>query len=214
MDILAELTTEQQELADALNMRELAFANLWLTTDQHGMSRTDCYKMAGYAAKNDNVAAVESGRYLKKPKIWKYTRAMRNKAIEETGLTLQYLDQQLKDIIDGSAIEVMPVVAVEGKCPLTGELETHYIPRLVCTSDDLPPEVQSAIQSIKVGQNGPEVKMYSRVDALKLAYQRQGALKEGRELTGPGGSALSAPMFAYQIVGGPGQEPPVEEPTE
>lgn len=211
VEIPSELTEEQRKLAGALSDKELSFANLWLTRDAHGLNRTNCYKASGYTAKNDNVAAVCSGRLLKKTKIWEYCQAMRNESVKDTGLSLRYLDQQLKELIDGTAVEIMPVIEHTRTNPLTGQSETYLAPALVCATEDLPDAVQASIQSIKMGPNGPEVKTYSRVDVLKLAYQRQGALREGREISGPGGSPLEAPVFSYRIVGGPGTEPPLEK---
>ncbi len=215
MDIF-NLTEEQQELADKLNAKQLTFANLWLTANQHGMSNMECYRQAGYTAKNDNVAAVQANRLLKNAKIWAYCQAMRAESIEETGLTLRYLDQQLKDLIDGTSTEVMTTVAhiTDRIDEETGEPIVVHVPAIRCAIDDLPPEVQGSIQSMKTTANGVEVKQYSRLEALKLAYQRQGALKEGRELTGPNGSPLAAPMFEYRIVGGPGEEPPMPKQPE
>lgn len=213
MEFPTNLTEEQQKLADALTPRELAFANLVLTMDQHGMRRPTCYEMAGFSAKNKNVAYVEGGRLLKKPKVHNYCQAMRAKSMQEVGLTLNYLDQQLKDIIDGTTVEIVTTIAQESKQfdSETGEPIVNHIPVIRCSFDELPPEVQGSIQSVKRTQHGFEVKQYSRLEALRMAYQRVGALREGRELTGPGGTPLEAPMLQYQIVGGPGQEPPLQE---
>lgn len=210
------LTPEQQGLADALNMRELAFCNLWLTSESHGMGRAECYIMAGYTAKTKNVAYVQAHRALKRPKIAEYIHAMRVSSMEGVGLTLNYLDRQLKDIIDGSVTEVLATRArtTDAVDEHTGEPLVVYEPVLRGDLDELPDEVQASIQTLKTTQHGLEVKQYSRLDALKLAYQRQGALREGRELSGPGGAPLAAPMFEYRVVGRPGEEPPIDLTVE
>lgn len=211
MDIFRELDDEQQEIMDALDPKELAFANLWLSMDHHGLSVGQCYLSAGYNVKTIYIAAVSARRLLKKPHVWKYCQMMRKESAKEIGLSLMYLDQQLKDIIDGSAFEVMPITGrrTNKVDPETGEDIISYSPEFVCNSDDLPDCVQSSVQSVKRTAHGGEVKMYNRLEAIKLAYQRQGALKETREISGPNGEPIGAPMFEYRIVGGPGVEPPL-----
>lgn len=203
-----------QDAAGVLQERQLKFADLVLTVDIHGMSRTNCYKAAGYTARTDNVAAASAVRLLRNDNVRTYIDLQRGVAIEKVGLTLEYLDRQLRDILEGTAADVMTSYAREtGRIDdETGNPLVEHTPIIRCAIDELEPEVHSAIQSIKVGQHGPEVKMYSRIDALRLAYQRQGAIREGREISGPGGTPLEAPLFNYNIVGSPGKEPPLPDP--
>ena len=210
---VGRLTEEQQKLADSLLPRDLKFCNLWLTTEAHGKTRTQCYKEAGFKVKNDNVAAVMAHRKLKDHKMGSYVRAMRNSSIESTGLTLEYLDAQLKNIIDGNAFEVMPIIEVITTDDKGNETKT-YEPRVICESGDLPDEVKDSVQWVKVSGKNIEVKMYDKVAAIKLAMQRQGALSSGISLSNPDGSPLTTPVFEYSIVGGKGSEPALPSADE
>lgn len=192
IDILTDKTPEQERAARMLTPQELTFCNLWLTCAQHGMSRGRCYLEAGLEARNVSAAAGQATRLLRKPEVVEYCRLMLGESVRATGLTLQYLDQQLKNIIDSAVTDVVSSFRVNSGrlCEETGEEIHYHTPILRCHIDDLPPEVQCAIQSIRRTKDGIDVKMYPKLDAIRLAYQRQGALTDKRELSGPDGKPL------------------------
>ena len=181
-----ELTEKQQAAFELLTQREQAFALLYLERPVHGMTLAQCYTAAGYTAKNDNVANVSAYQLIRRPKLWTFTKLMRDEALASTALTLEFLDAQLAELIVASAADVMTTVAFETgrEDAETGLPIIRHVPMLRCAIDDLPPEIQGAIQSIKTTKEGVEVKMYSRIDAMKLAMQRLNGLKETHEHTG------------------------------
>jgi hypothetical protein len=193
MDIFNALTEEQRELAGKLSTGELVFCNLWLTSHQHGMTRAKCYMQAGLPARNISAAGALSNRLLRKPEVVEYCASMRGESARSTGLTLRYLDMQLKNMLEGSITDIVSSFAMAtGTVDQdTGDPVINHIPVLRCGIDDIPPETVAAIESIKQGPKGIEVKMYNKLDALKLAYQRQGALIDRKELTGLDGKPLN-----------------------
>lgn len=167
MDILKPLTAEQEDLANRLDSRQLAFANLILTAEEHGMSATKCYVMSGYVASDDNVAKACASRLRRTKRVDDYIRVMRGESLRSVGLTLEYLDSCLAEILDSNLTDT------EGT-----DLK------------DLPADAQRSIQAIEYGKYGRKLRSYSRLDALRLAYQRHGALTDRKELTGANGGPI------------------------
>ena len=60
----SETATSSSRLSD----REFKFCEEYLKED----NQTRAYKLAGYKAKSNNVAAVEASRILRKPKVREY----------------------------------------------------------------------------------------------------------------------------------------------
>lgn len=168
MEHIYELTEEQQDAASMLDSRQLLFVNLWLTKDAHGLSQADCYRGAGYSAPNENTANAGANRVVNLPRVQNYIRVMRGESIKRTGLTVEYLDGLLAEMIE------------------TNIVDTEGIEDL----KELPIETQRSIHSIEYGMYGRKLKSYSRLDLIKLAYQRFGALTDKKELSGPGGGPI------------------------
>lgn len=97
---LPNLTEEQQEAAAELNQRQLAFSNLVLEKPEHGMSDADCYKKAGYKPRTHQAAESNAALLVSNHKVDHYLSVMRKTSIENAGLTLEYLDKNLKELID------------------------------------------------------------------------------------------------------------------
>ena len=193
MDILSELTPEQQSVAALLDERELALANLWLTTDGHRMTQIECYAAAGYEIDADpKVNAKRACAGLRRCHVAAYVSMMRRDAVNTTRMDLAYLDGQLKELIDTKITDVLSSYArsVGEVDMVTGEVIVVHTPTLKCPIDQLPPEFAGAVQSIKVKSDGVELKMYSRLEAIRTAMQRLGALTNRTELSGPGGRPI------------------------
>lgn len=172
------MSREQQALSDKLSQRELTFANLWLTSPEHGMSRAQCYIMSGFPCPSESKARHKAEHLLKRTNVWSYIRSMRLESVERTGLTLDYLDAQLKEVIDTSITDVLMTVAKDTGLidEDTGTSVRLHVPVLKCSLQDLPSTVAQSIQGIKMTKEGVEIKLYNKLEAFKLAYQRQGAL--------------------------------------
>jgi len=168
-EMTCELTQEQKDCCARLTERELKFANLVLTIPLHGKTKPECYLEAGYNAKTGNSASVMASTLLKKTQVWEYMDSIKCGDTKTTILSLRYLDSEIKDIVDSNVV-----------------LATCK--RL----EDIPEHVRGSIQSVKLDKDGniTDLRMYNRVDAMKLAMQRQGALTDKKEITGANGGPI------------------------
>lgn len=192
-----------KHLADMLTDQELNFANLWLSAHVHGLSREECYITAGYA---DWDASANSAAKLAAPHITAYLdvhsapepevlpaapqEPPKSYPVEvlppNPAVDLDYLDRKLGGLISADIGEVLTSYArVSDTCdPITGEPVVLHIPVLRCAISDMSPAARASIQSIRMTPNGPEVKLYSRLDAIKLALMRIGAAPVGTDAEG------------------------------
>lgn len=77
-----------------LNDQQRLFADLVL----QGKNQTDAYKLAGYKAKDDDVAAALASRLIGNEKVARYLDAKRAKAIKKTEINLEWLIEQAADL--------------------------------------------------------------------------------------------------------------------
>lgn len=134
-----------------MNHRELKFCECILAgTTQHG-----AYKKAGYKAKNDNVAAVEAHKLLKKPKIAKYIadrRAQLSKQLqEETLVTKRDVILELKHL---GFSRISRVLSFKGGNVTLGD------------SDEIDDKDLAAIESVRETKDGIAIKMHDKVQPL------------------------------------------------
>ena len=193
MDIV-NLTEEQKSAANSLNAQQLAFANLVLTKDAHGMSDADCYKHSGYKAKTERVAAAGASRTLTLVNVAGYLAVMRRQAAENVGLSLEKVDKVIHETMSSNIADYMKTVerAVKGGGVV-------YVPVLACHLQDLPREVSAQIQELKMTREGLQIKTYSRMEATRIAAQRLGGLTDKREVSGPGGGPIEIAVKVIRV---------------
>lgn len=207
-----EVTREVEAAAMMLTLREKSFLDMHLNRDLLGMTTGECYVAAGFPVPDGVTASSRAHAMLDKRHPKRYILAVQARAMDDLGINLDTLDAELMSIISA---DISDLIGTRGlnrvrMNPETKQNEvegTDYIPELRCNIDDLSPAQRRAIQSIELTTNGIKVKMYDRLAAIRLAYQRLGALTEKKELTGPGGVALtSSPLITLQLISTDGTE--------
>lgn len=184
-----ELSEEQKELAKKLSPKQLKFANLHALKAENKLSDADCYKEAGYSVKSQRTAEVNASKLLKNAKVSDYLDSLKVAAAEEAGLTLEYLDRKLYDMLETNITDIAEIKEIE--VTLVGGLKTTQ--NILVVKDDLnaiPERAINSINSVKVSNQGVQYTMPDKKGLLELAMKRFGALKETREHTGPGGTPL------------------------
>ena len=165
-----KITAKMKRLAAKLNDKQLRFAHLLLERDTNGLSQGGCYEAAGYSTNRGRNAArdlLSTNQHLND-----YLNEFRYQSMKQTGLTLQVLDEQLLKLVTTDLKDVV-------KLNSYGEPEIAQ-PDLNLLSDG----ANCALKSIKTTKDGLQVDMYSRLDAMKLAYQRLGGLNPEAGLPG------------------------------
>lgn len=207
-----KLTKEQEELASKLNPRQLNFANLWLQKEASGLSDADCYRKAGYDPSTQGATEVQASQLLSLPKVQSYIQSMRRASIKKAGITLEYLDQQLAELLGADIREIMESHEVMLDGP-DGEQVRVITPTLKCHIQDMSDGAAACIQEMKMTNTGLQVKTYSRLDAIKTGYQRFGGLIDRKEISGPGGEPIetihkemtpeqAAKLYSQEVLGG------------
>ena len=184
-----ELSEEQKELAKKLSPKQLKFANLHALKAENKLSDADCYKEAGYSVKSQRTAEVNASKLLKNAKVSDYLDSLKVAAAEEAGLTLEYLDRKLYDMLETNITDIAEIKEIE--VTLVGGLKTTQ--NILVVKDDLnaiPERAINSINSVKVSNQGVQYTMPDKKGLLELAMKRFDALKETREHTGPGGTPL------------------------
>jgi len=81
---------------------------------------TRAYKDAGYSAKSDKVAGVESHKLLKNPRIYTRINEMQTERAQEVKLDAQWVLERLK-LISDRCVQATPVIDKDGN--ETGEFK-------------------------------------------------------------------------------------------
>lgn len=176
------LTKDQERAARALTDGELSLADLLLTRRTHGFTRVECLALSGITpARPDREKAYKYvASFLERVEVCRYMDAMRAASIKRTMLSLEYLDGELDDMIRNADIGKIYAAAEKG-----GWLSIKSV-------DELPTEVRMIIQEITPTRYGIKVKLYSRPDLMRMAYQRHGALTDNHIVTGAGGAPIAS----------------------
>ncbi len=199
------LTREVDQAASLLTIRERTFCDMVLNRDVLGMTFGQCYVAAGYDVPDGVTAGARANAMLDKRHPKRYILAVQARCMDDIGLTLSYLDHELKGIIES---DISDLIGTRGINRIEWNAETkqhevkgtNYLPELRCNIDDLTPTQRRSIQSIEMTTNGIKVKQYDRLGAIRLAYQRIGALVEKKEHSGPGGGPISLPAPLIQLL--------------
>lgn len=163
--------TQNQEIAArALSPEELRLADLELTHVRHGMLRPDCLVLAGFESLGNREGdGLKAGRILKRQKVVRYMDCMKRESIKRADLSLEYIDRELGKMIYGH--DIANIINANGTLR-------------VASLDELSRAERSLITGIKGTRYGLEISIVTRVDLMKLAYQRFGALSEKHILVG------------------------------
>lgn len=187
-----KLNDDQKKLASNLRPMQLKFANLHLLKNENKLSDANAYIEAGYKVASEKSAYASAARMLTNVKVKAYIDACKDLAAEETGLTLQYLDKKLKDMIEtdiSDLIDTVPmIIEVDGK-----EI-TVFRPVVKEDIKTIPKSALSSINSIKMTKEGIQYSLPDRKAILELAYKRKGGLLEKHEHTGKNGLPLAQPI--------------------
>ena len=166
--------------ATKLSAEELRFADLVLTQEKHGYSKSECYALAGFPAlKTKDATGKRARKILEKKHVVAYMTAMNRESIRSTGLTLAYLDGELDSMIRESKT-AWPAI-YEGSKNLLKFKDLSEIPE----------NVRALIQEIRPTKWGYAIKLYSRHDLMRTAYQRFGALTDKHMLVGEDGGPVA-----------------------
>lgn len=95
----------------ALTPKQKLFADAYLA--DRSLNATAAYKAAGYAAKNDNVAAVEASKLLSNPKIVAYVASRQQERIERIELKQ---DDVLRVLLNMMAADANELVEYRRHC--------------------------------------------------------------------------------------------------
>ncbi len=208
----ADVVREVDAAAMMLTIRERTFCDMVLTKDVLGMTIGECYIAAGYDVPDGVTASSRANMLLDRRHPKRYILAVQARCMDDLGITVRYLDEELMALISA---DISDLVGTRGINRIRFNPETKqnevdgvdYVPELRCNIDDLTPAQRRSVQSIEITTHGIKVKQYDRLAALKLAYQRLGALVERKEHAGPGGTPLvSTPLIHIQLVPTSGTE--------
>ena len=158
----SETATSSSRLSD----REFKFCEEYLKED----NQTRAYKLAGYKAKSNNVAAVEASRILRKPKVREYLGCRKEEIREKIKLDT--------DVTRERVLRELTALAYSN----IGDFVTWGPEGLRFKSlDKIEPENFAAVQSIvlkKGTKTITRVKMHNKMHALLLLAKCVGFFKK------------------------------------
>lgn len=166
-----ELTPEQEELAKALSVKQLAFANLIVLKDQNKLSDADCYIRAGYKVSSKASAESKASRLLvRNGKVWAYVETFKKEAAKKTGLSYEYLYQHVMDTLEADISDFFETVdhEVKVKGGNRRKVRTVFFKGKI---EDLPKSVARAVQSVKQTKDGLQITLPPRNETYKVAIQ-------------------------------------------
>jgi phage terminase small subunit len=164
----------------ALNRQQKRFAELLAADQKIG----EAYVNAGYRAKDSNIASCNGSRLFASPEVRAYYNALRQRAAAEAGLTAQRVMEELRAValsdIDDYRLRPDGTVALAPDAhPLARRAiasKKFTVTRKVTT---VPPAAEGAEPSTTVTEvTEGEIRLWPKVEALKLAAQVTGLTKE------------------------------------
>jgi len=152
---------------------------------------TRAYKAAYPSCKKDDAASVNGSLLLGTAKVQAAIAELTEAKQASTLITVERDLLELgriafADIGDILEFRTENVVVDETVDPITGETTYVYKPQQIVIlkdSRDIPKDKRAAIQSVKMGRNGPEIVMVSKIQALELIAKHLGMLVEKRDIT-------------------------------
>lgn len=174
-----------------MNHRMKLFADEWLTGAHTGkqFNGRAAYEYAGYSLPASNPSANAS-KLLRHPDVQEYIKQrMDEHAMSATEVLLRFTEIARAEIGDVVTVETRP----DGK------------PMLVIDPEKVA-ENKRFIKQVGFDSNGnPKIEFHDSMAALRDIARVRGMLKDGIELSGPGGSAVPVAM-SVQFVDADGGE--------
>ncbi len=133
------------------------------------LNATRAYKVAYPRIKNDETAYSASSRLLRNVKVAEYIHERMNERSKRTEITQ---DNVLKELATIAFANITDVVTIENG--------TVYIK----DTKDIPKSLLPAIESIKEGKNGIEIKFYPKDRSLELLGRHLGMFNDKIEVSG------------------------------
>ena len=152
-------------MQDKLTNKQKIFADEYLID----FNATRAYKIAYPSIKNDNTAAVNANRLLKKPKIKSY---IDSQTMEIEKIARVTKEQVLQEFVNIAFADITDLVTIQGKAVTVQDINT------------VPKELRRAIASIKETKFGLEIKFHDKVRALENIGRHLGMFNDKLELTG------------------------------
>ena len=149
-----------------LNDREFRFCEEYLREN----NQTRAYKLAGYKAKSNNVAAVEASRILRKPKVREYLGCRKEEIREKIKMDTEVTRERVLRELTALAYSDIGNFVTWGPEGLRFK-----------SLDEIEPENFAAVQSIvlkKGTRTITRVKMHNKVHALLLLAKCVGFFKK------------------------------------
>lgn len=153
----------QKEVALTITEKQKAFVEEYLVD----LNATRAYKAVYKNVKKDDVAASAAARLLRNVKVAAYL-AERQKALQRrTEVTQERVIGELAAIAFADVADYVQITDEDG------------FPMVQLTpTKDIPANKRAAIASIKQGNNGIEVKLHNKLDALDKLGRHLGLFKE------------------------------------
>lgn len=131
------------------------------------LNATRAYKEIYRSVKNDNVAAVNASKLLRNPNVIAYLSERQKELQKRTEVTQEKIIHELAAIAFADVTDYVQITEHEG------------MPMVELTpTKDIPIRKRAAIASIKQGNNGIEIKLHNKLDALDKLGRHLGMFKE------------------------------------
>lgn len=152
---------------------------------------TRAYRAAYPDCKADAAARVNGCLLLANTNVQSALAELTERQQERSLITVDRILSELgrvafADIGDIAEFRTENVVVDEHVDPVTGTTNYIYKPKQIVILKDsrtIPKDKRAAIQSIKMGRNGPEITLASKLQALELIAKHLGMLVERRDIT-------------------------------
>ena len=154
---MKSLLGAKTQMQSTLKITEELFALEYL---RNGHNATAAYKAAHPKCKNDNTAAVQAHRLLRKPKIAAFIQ--QEQKARKKRLRME-ADEALEGITRHARADIGDAFGKDGR---------------LMAIKDMPADVRDAIKSIKQTPSGPVIVMYDKLKARELMAIAGGELKQ------------------------------------
>lgn len=154
-----------------LTEKQKKFVNEYLKD----LNATRAYKSAYPTCKKDETANVNGSKLLRNTKVAEYLEKRMRKRSERTEITQ---DNVLKELASIAFAKVTDFVTVENGCVMIKD------------TSEIPEALLPAIESIKEGKNGIEIKFHDKNKSLEMLGRHLGMFNDKVQVSG----TLNNPM--------------------
>ncbi len=150
-------------MAEAITEKQKAFVEEYLVD----LNATRAYKAIYKNCKKDETAQVNASRLLRNAKVSAYLAQRQKELQKRTEVTQESVLSELAAIAFADVADYVQVID-EGGLPMV----------CLTPTKDIPASKRAAIAGIKQGNNGIEVKLHNKLDALDKLGRHLGLFKE------------------------------------